>query len=190
MYICIEGIDGAGKTTQCKLLEDWLEEEGYRADLISEPTDSPIGQIIRDMLRGSPTIGDDQQRILGLLFAADRLLLKKKIEKIKKEGNILISDRCFYSSMAYQKPLNWIKEINRYAVKPDVVILLDVSIEEACKRFDGLEKFEEKSFLERVRVNYLRLAEENEFFVVDANRGVEVVQEDIRRIIGVSLGIL
>jgi len=83
MYICIEGIDGAGKTTQCKLLKDWLEENGCRTELIGEPTQSPIGRLIRRILNEPSLPDDDQQKILGLLFAADRLLLKDKIEDRK-----------------------------------------------------------------------------------------------------------
>ncbi|MDI3484717.1 MAG: dTMP kinase, partial [Methanobacteriaceae archaeon] len=126
---------------------------------------------------------------LGLLFAADRLLLKDKIEKAKDEGTIIVSDRCFYSSMAYQEPEDWIIEINKFAIKPDIVIVLDINPENAQRRFEGLERFEDRSFLERVRKKYLRIAEENGFFIVDANRGVNIIQDDIRRIIAPYLGI-
>ncbi|HIH61358.1 MAG TPA: dTMP kinase [Methanobacteriales archaeon] len=189
MYICIEGIDGAGKTTQCKLLKDWLEENGCRTELIGEPTQSPIGRLIRRILNEPSLPDDDQQKILGLLFAADRLLLKDKIEKAKDEGTIIVSDRCFYSSMAYQEPEDWIIEINKFAIKPDIVIVLDINPENAQRRFEGLERFEDRSFLERVRKKYLRIAEENGFFIVDANRGVNIIQDDIRRIIAPYLGI-
>jgi len=189
MYICIEGIDGAGKTTQCKLLKDWFDKNGYRAELIREPTQSPIGRLIRRILNEPSLPTDDQQKILGLLFAADRLLLKDKIKKAKNEKTIIISDRCFYSSIAYQEPEDWIREINKFAIKPDIVIILDITPEDAQERFEGLERFEEKSFLERVRRKYLRIAEEKKFPVVDANRGINIIQEDIRRIIAPYLGI-
>ncbi|MDI9624019.1 MAG: dTMP kinase [Methanothermobacter sp.] len=189
MYICIEGIDGAGKTTQCKLLKDWLNKNGYKVELIREPTQSPIGRIIRKILNEPKLPTDDQQKILGLLFAADRLLLKDKIQKAKDEGIIIVSDRCFYSSIAYQEPEDWIKEINKFAIRPDIVIILDINPENAQERFEGLERFEEKSFLERVRKKYLRIAEENGFFIVDANRGINIIQDDIRKIIAPYLGI-
>lgn len=189
MYICIEGIDGAGKTTQCKLLRDWLEDNGYKAELIREPTQSPIGKLIREMLNEPAPPTDDQQRILGLLFAADRLLLKDKIKRAEDEGTIIISDRCFYSSIAYQEPEDWIREINKFAIKPDIVIILDIDPEDAQERFEGLERFEERSFLERVRRKYLRIAGENGFPIVDANRGINIIQDDMRKIIAPYLGI-
>lgn len=189
MYICIEGIDGAGKTTQCKLLREWLEDNGYKAELIREPTQSPIGKLIRRMLNEPAPPTDDQQRILGLLFAADRLLLKDKIKRAEDEGTVIISDRCFYSSIAYQEPEDWIREINKFAIKPDIVIILDIDPEDAQERFEGLERFEERSFLERVRRKYLRIAEENGFPIVDANRGINIIQDDMRKIIAPYLGI-
>ncbi|MBC7118451.1 dTMP kinase [Methanothermobacter tenebrarum] len=189
MYICIEGIDGAGKTTQCKLLKDWLDKNGYKVELIREPTQSPIGKLIRKILNEPNLPTAEQQKVLGLLFAADRLLLRDKIQKAKDEGIIIVSDRCFYSSIAYQEPEDWIKEINKFAIKPDIVIILDIKPENAQERFEGLERFEKKSFLERVRKKYLRIAEENECFIVDANRGINIIQDDIRKIIAPYLGI-
>jgi len=189
MYICIEGIDGAGKSTQCKLLKTWLDKNGYKTNIITEPTNSPIGKLIRKILSEPAPISDNQQKILGLLFAADRLLLKDKIQKAEDEGTVLISDRCFYSSIAYQEPEDWIREINKFAKKPEIVILLDIKPSKAKERFDGLEKFEEESFLKKVRRKYLKIAEKEDFFIVDANRGINIIQWDIRRIIAPSLGI-
>jgi len=189
MYICIEGIDGAGKSTQCKLLKTWLDKNGYKTNLISEPTNSPIGKLIRRILSEPTPLNDDQQKILGLLFAADRLLLRDKIQKAEDEGTIIISDRCFYSSLAYQEPEDWIREINKFAKKPEILILLDIKPSKAKERFKGLEKFEKESFLRRVRRKYLKLAEKEDFFIVDANRGINIIQLDIRRIIAPSLGI-
>ncbi|BAW30869.1 probable thymidylate kinase [Methanothermobacter sp. MT-2] len=189
MYICIEGIDGAGKSTQSKLLKNWLEENGYKTNLIREPTNSPIGKLIRRILRETTATSDNQQKILGLLFAADRLLLKEKIQKAKTGKTIIISDRCFYSSLAYQEPEDWIMEVNKFAIKPEIVILLDVNPKKARRRFKGLERFEEESFLKKVRKKYLKIAEENDFFIIDANRGINIIQEDIRKIIAAKLGI-
>ena len=102
MYICLEGIDGSGKSTQIELLVKWLDDCGIEALMVFEPTESPAGKLIREMLQNPNAIKNNFQNTLALLFAADRIILMDKIEKAEKEGKVVISDRCFYSSMVYQ----------------------------------------------------------------------------------------
>ena len=125
MYIVFEGIDGAGKSTQIQMLREWLEANGFRVETLVEPTDSKIGKLIREMLQRPDATTESVQRMLGLLFAADRLLL---MDKLEDDSKIFISDRSFISSLAYQEPAEWIDEINRYAKKPDLLILLDLDV--------------------------------------------------------------
>lgn len=199
MYICLEGIDGAGKSTQVKLLEKWLEENGYNVEMIVEPTSSPVGVLIRKMLQDPRATEPEFQKMLGLLFAADRLTLKDKLENeenSKNDHKIMLSDRCFYSSLAYQSPFEWISEINKYAKRPDLVIFLDIDVKTAVSRCQGIDKFENESFLNKVSDNYrkirensLRAHEKENFLIINANNGPNLVHHDIKKAIAPYLGI-
>jgi len=188
MYVCLEGIDGSGKSTQLMMLGQWLEEYGLEVLRVFEPTTSPPGQLIREMLTDSKASTPHFQRILGLLFAADRMMLMERISEAEKQDKIVISDRSFYSSLAYQEDPEWILQINKYIKKPDLVILLDVDTENALSRCDGKDHFENPEFLDKVRKNYLKLAQKNNFFVVNANNGVRKVHEDIKIILSPYIG--
>ena len=109
MYIVLEGIDGAGKSTQIKLLKEWLENNGLKVETVVEPTDFEVGKLIRELLTRSDATSDTMQKTLGLLFAADRLILMDKIEKLESENTVVISDRSFYSSLVYQSHRNGLK---------------------------------------------------------------------------------
>ena len=188
MYICLEGIDGSGKSTQLELLGKWLENCGFTVTPIREPTDSPVGKLIRHMLQDPKAKEEGFQRTLALLFAADRTLLMDNI--LVEEGlkRIVISDRSFYSSLAYQNGEEWIAQINQHALEPDLVILLDLEVETAIRRCDGTDSFEDADFLESVRQRYLKLAQQHSFMVVNANSGVNKIHSDIKRIVAPKLG--
>ena len=191
MYIVFEGIDGAGKSTQITKLKKWLEDSGLEVKTIVEPTDSDIGLLIRKMLKNPNATEENIQKTLGLLFAADRLILMDKINNYEYCSKIIISDRSFYSSLAYQNYKNWIVEINKFAKKPDIVLLLDLDLDIAIERCSGEDEFEKKSFLAKVKNNYLELANNNQdiFKIIDANNGPNKVQSDIRKAIAPLLGI-
>ena len=177
MYIVLEGIDGAGKSTQIKMLKEWLESNGLRVETIVEPTDLEVGKLIRKLLTRSDATSDTMQKTLGLLFAADRLILMDKIEQLEKDNVVVISDRSFYSSLSYQDPQDWIKEINKFAKIPDLVLLLDLDVKKSVERCDGTDEFENEEFL-----NYLDLAKSNDNFkIIDANNGPNKVSSDIKK---------
>ncbi len=85
MYIVLEGIDGAGKSTQISLLKDFLEQNGLEVETVVEPTDSEVGKLIRKLLTRHDATSDAMQKTLGLLFAADRLLIMEKLNKLEEE---------------------------------------------------------------------------------------------------------
>ncbi len=196
MFIAIEGIDGSGKGAQCKLLNRWIKEEkGRDTFLTAEPTSGPIGKIIREALRE----GGLEPRTEALLFAADRSQHLKDIEAKLMAGKIVITERCFYSSIAYQGAAGvsteWLKEINRFARRPEIVVLLDLSPELALERITSekslrgavreREYFERRDFLSKVRELYLDMEKENDnFHRVDASRPMEEVQTSIRKVVG------
>ena len=182
MYIVLEGIDGAGKSTQIKMLKEWLESNGLRVETIVEPTDLEVGKLIRKLLTRSDATSDTMQKTLGLLFAADRLILMDKIEQLEKDNTVVISDRSFYSSLSYQDPQDWIKEINKFAKIPDLVLLLDLDVKKSVERCDGTDEFENEEFLTGVKLNYLDLAQSNDNFkIIDANNGPNKVSSDIKK---------
>ena len=157
---------------------------------IVEPTDSDIGKLIREMLRKPNATKENIQKTLGLLFAADRILLMDKIANEEYCNKIIISDRSFYSSLAYQEPSDWIYEINKYAKRPDLVLLLDINVNLAIERCSGEDEFEKKYFLSNVKNKYLDLANDNDNFrIINANNGPNKVQSDIRKLIAPFLGI-
>ena len=186
MYIVFEGIDGAGKSTQIGMLKEWLEANGFRVETLVEPTDSEVGKLIRRILQRPDATTDHVQKTLGLLFAADRMLI---MDKLEDKSKILISDRSFISSLAYQEPVDWIEVLNKYAKKPDLLLLLDLDVAKSVARTSGKDTFENETFLTGVKENYLKLAENYTCEIIDANNGVNKVSSDIKKAVAPYLGI-
>jgi dTMP kinase len=138
--IVIEGLDGAGTTTQAKRLVEHLNASGTPAHGTREPSDGPIGKLIREMLTGGHSIPGQtlSQSTFGLLFAADRLdHLQREVEPALAAGTIVVSDRWYHSSLAYQgtgADRDWITTLNGRARKPDLTIFLKVRPEVAAER--------------------------------------------------------
>ncbi|MEE8354404.1 MAG: dTMP kinase, partial [Candidatus Bathyarchaeia archaeon] len=125
-----------------------------------------------------------------LLFAADRYEhVKQVVAPALKKGMVVISDRYFYSSIAYQGAtgidLDWIREMNRFAPQPDLGILLDILPEYSLERVNGRAKtvFEVSDYLRKVREIYLGMVERGVLVSVDADRPKEEVRADIRGLI-------
>ncbi len=186
MYIVFEGIDGAGKSTQIQMLKEWLEANGFRVETLVEPTDSEVGKLIRKILQRPDATTENIQKTLGLLFAADRMLI---MDKLEDESKIIISDRSFISSLAYQEPSDWIEVLNRYAKKPDLLILLDLDVKTSVARTSGEDTFENEEFLTGVKQNYLDLVGDYTHEIIDANNGVNKVSSDIKKAVAPYLGI-
>ena len=186
MYIVFEGIDGAGKSTQINLLKEWLEANGFRVETLVEPTDSEVGKLIRRILQRPDATEDRVQKTLGLLFAADRMLIMDKLEDEKK---IILSDRSFISSLAYQEPAEWIAEINKYAKKPDLVLLLDLDVKTSVERTSGEDEFENEEFLTNVRANYLEIIKDFNHEIIDANNGINKVSSDVKKAVAPHVGL-
>lgn len=138
--IVLEGLDGAGTTTQAKRLVEHIRANGGRAHGTREPTDGPIGRLIRELLLGHHPIAEQQiaQSTFGLLFAADRMdHLQREVEPQLAAGVTVVSDRWYHSSLAYQgtgADRDWIAMLNSRARRPDLTIFLEVRPEVAAKR--------------------------------------------------------
>ncbi|MEE1129037.1 MAG: dTMP kinase [Methanobrevibacter sp.] len=186
MYIVFEGIDGAGKSTQIQLLKEWLEANGFRVETLVEPTDSEVGKLIRKFLQHPDANSEQFQKTLGLLFAADRMLI---MDKLSDDSKIFISDRSFISSLAYQEPAEWIEVLNKYAKKPDLLLLLDLDVKKSVARTSGEDTFENEAFLTGVKENYLKLSKDFTCEIINANNGVNKVSSDIKKAVAPYLGI-
>jgi len=190
-FIVIEGIDGAGSTTQTKLLVDWLRRKGIDAIATKEPTSGDIGQLIRRYLSNplSSALVD------ALLFAADRIEhVDNLIKPLLRQGKVVVSDRYVESSIAYQScsgvDEGWLILINKFAIPPDLTIILDISPAIALKRKSVLrEKFEVEEFLNKVREKFLCRARSMGYVVIDAEHTMEEVQMKIREHVSKLLGI-
>lgn len=186
MYIVFEGIDGAGKSTQINLLKDWLEQNGFDVETVVEPTDSEVGKLIRKILQRPDATTDRIQKTLGLLFAADRMLI---MDKLNDDSKVILSDRSFISSLAYQEPAEWIEQINKYAKEPDLVLLLDVDVKTSVNRCSKEDEFENEEFLSNVKANYLDLISNFNHEIIDASTGVNKVSTDIKKAVAQYMGI-
>jgi len=195
LFISFEGIDGVGKSTQADLLEAWLTGQNKEVIRTLEPGGTDVGIEIRKILLHHK--GDLAPRAEAALFAADRAHhVASKIRPALEQGKIVITDRYFDSSVAYQgagRDLSRteVRDLSLWAVGgllPNLTVLLDLPADLARARRnssgtepDRLEK-EKTEFFETVRSAYLDLAKEEpeRFLVVDASVSVEQMQEVIR----------
>ncbi len=193
MFITFEGIDGVGKSTQLDLLQSWLEGRGREVIRTLEPGGTELGQEIRHLLLHRK--GDVSARAEALLYAADRAHhVATKIRPALASGKVVLSDRYFDSSVAYQGAareldVNEVRNISLWAVDnliPDLTVLLDLDAHAAILRRnktgtepDRLER-EKVDFFERARSQYLELAKEPRFLVVDATLSIDEIQDQIR----------
>ena len=198
-FIVFEGIDGSGKSTQIQLLTERLKKEGIYCYTTMEPTDSPIGSLIHQIMTGR--IKTDNKAIAAL-FVADRMdhLLNDVNGIVAKisEGTTVISDRYYFSSYAYHSidmPMDWViqaNELNRNLLQPTVSLFIDVDPDIAIKRIAKnrvhQELFEKKSRLVRVREKYYeafkKLEDVENVIIVDGNQSQEVIAEEIWSKIG------
>jgi dTMP kinase len=193
-FICIEGLDKSGKTTQSTRLVEELHRRGYDAVYTSEPSDGEIGKFIRRYVlqrRSRVNVA-----VEALLFAADRAEHTEKVIKPNlMEGRIVVSDRYLYSSLAYQgaagASLNWIRKINAAAIKPDLALYLDVPVDVILRRCKGKRSvMEHRKTQKKVREIYLSLVRKGELTLIDGNRPVEETAEEIRRVVLERLEVL
>ncbi len=193
-FIAFEGIDGSGKSTQIGLLAERLKKEGIRCYTTMEPTNGPIGSLIRQVMTGR--IRMDNKAIAGL-FAADRLdHLLNEVDGIaaKMEGGMtVLADRYYFSSYAYHSvdmPMEWVVKANEQSsliLRPTVNIFIDVDPDVALERIARnrfhQELFEKKSRLVKVRENYKKafdlLAGEEKYAVIDGNQPVEAIADGV-----------
>lgn len=133
MYIVFEGVDGSGKTTMWNRVAGWLKENGKGAVGTYEPQESFNGYLDYAWGKSLDEISNPSASS-ALYYALERLILKQDIKESLEEGEVVLSDRSYISSMVYQDDIDFVKEVNKYALKPDLVIFLDVDAEVAYER--------------------------------------------------------
>ncbi|MEM3565960.1 MAG: dTMP kinase [Candidatus Bathyarchaeia archaeon] len=190
-FICIEGLDGCGKTTQAKILVRKLRKIGYNAVYTAEPSRGKIGRLIkRYCLHGGKRVSGI---IEALLFAADRYEhVENEIVPALKDGKIVISDRYLYSSLAYQGAaglnLDWIRRINEHAIPPNLAIFIDVELNTVIQRLKPKKSVMENLETQRkVREVYFKFVENGELVMVNGNKSKKEVAEEILSIVLDSL---
>lgn len=196
-FIVIEGIDGSGTTTQCSILADRLTEKGLPVHTTREPSDGPIGVLIRQILTGRVVVPGRQGArplnwaTMATLFASDRLdHLEAEVIPNLNDGVTVICDRYDHSSVAYQTVSggggedmsSWVLELNRHARRPDLTLVLDVDPEGAASRRDARSGSPELYEIDEMQLELAKFyAKIDELFPndtirhVDANFGIEAV---------------
>jgi len=188
MLINLEGIDGCGKSTQSQFLMDKFENDNEKTILLKEPTNGKYGQKLWDMLSGKIEATTDE--ILELFILDRRDHVNEKIKPALDDGKIVLMDRYYYSTMAYQAAagidVNRIRKDNEFAPKPDIVLIFDLPADLAMKRVRGhsvADVFEKEEHLEKVRKAYQDLEDDPLVRIVDATRTPEAIFEEVWKLV-------
>ena len=191
-FVVLEGLDGAGTTTQTERLAAALRADGRRVVTTREPSDGPIGTLVRQALTGRLGLpggrGPLAPETLGLLFAADRTdHLHARVLPALERGDWVLSDRYVLSSLAYQGadlPMAWVAEVNRLAVPPDLTLFVRVSPRVAAQRRAARggdkELFEDEQVQRRVAAAYRRAIQKHakgRVVEVDGDQPVDAVTQ-------------
>jgi len=197
LFVIIEGIDGAGGETQSKLLIEFLQKNGWQTQFINYPDyDGPIGLLIHDFLHKKYDFPPDVQ---FSLYATDMVKDREKILNVLKEDKVVIGDRYFHSTLAYESLTKGFglerglkfAEVFDMPV-PDLVIFLEVSPETSMKRKFGEKKNldrheEDKKLLEKVKESYHDLIKNKvfakELVIIDGEKSIEEVAKEVQEIV-------
>ncbi len=179
-----EGIDGSGKTTQIQQTHLRLEKENYSVSSTFEPTEGPIGRLIRQMLAGRV---ETDQRTIASLFAADRtdhlVNREKGVKAMVDQGRVVLCDRYYFSSYAYHAPyvgMDWVIQanaLNAGILRPDATLFIDVDPDVCFERIranrDSFDLYEKIDILKQVRDHYFlafeKLKGQEKVILIDGN---------------------
>ena len=193
VFIVLDGLDGSGKSEIVKLLGSYISQNNKDCNVLitREPTDGRYGKEIRNILADDNNPKINGKRLLELFIKDREDHLKKEIipflNKTDKGKNIVICDRHYYSTIAFQATqgldIEMLIEVNKGFLKPDLALILDINPETALERIKSRkkEKFEQLEFMKKLRHRFLempRLLNDN-VRIIDASKSKEEVFEDI-----------
>jgi len=195
VFVCFEGGEGSGKSTQARLLAEWLEAQGCTVVLTFEPGDTPVGKELRRIVL-SPETGSLSPRTEALLYAADKAEhVDTVVQPALDRGEVVVTDRYVDSSLAYQgagRSLD-VAEVERVArwatgdLRPHLTVVLDLAPEQGLGRFEERDRMEGESleFHRRVREEFLAMAaaDAEHYLVLDARAPVEEIAEAVRAVV-------
>ena len=200
LFVCFEGGEGAGKSTQSRLLHDWLVEQGRTVLLTFEPGDTPVGKELRRIVL-DPATGDLSDRTEALLYAADKAEhVDHVVLPALARDEVVITDRYVDSTLAYQGAgrtlaVAEVEAVARWAtgdLRPHLTVVLDLEPEAGLGRFDERDRIEGQSleFHQRVRQGFLDLAaaDPDHYLVLDAREPIEELAAAIRARVEPLLG--
>jgi len=200
LFIVFEGITGSGKKTHIKLLTEKLQNLGRDVTVISFPDfESEIARLTKR--------ADLDNFTVSLLYVADRSRHQERIKSILEKGGVVITDRYCYSNFAFQSakgvPLDWLMQIEKNIIKPDLVFLIDAPIEVSMKRVQqaNIEDFTKRDILDRIqkerknlektRENFLLLSRrdlESKWFVIDGSLNIEKIHQQVWEVVSKEMG--
>lgn len=187
MYIVFEGIDGAGKSTFIKEVAEFLKDEWLKVEVVREPS-----QLFEESLESRDHLIYNEDTWLALAYAIDRLEIQDDIQTYLENDHIVLSDRSYISSLVYQEDTDFVREVNSYAIQPDLVIFLDVPPEIARERIiqrDGIDEAPSLETLENLRGKYFDVLNPDDSDIsllgvnglfVDASKSQEDMLEEIK----------
>ena len=192
LFVCFEGGEGAGKSTQSLLLREWLVERGHTVLLTFEPGDTEVGKELRRIVL-DPATGELSSRTEALLYAADKAEhVDHVVLPALARGEVVITDRYVDSTLAYQGAgrtlaVAEVESVARWAtgdLRPHLTVVLDLAPEAGFDRFTGRDRIEGQSleFHQRVRQGFLDLAaaDPGHYVVLDARAPVDAISTAIR----------
>ena len=189
LFIVIEGIDGTGKSTQSKRLAEWFRSRGREVVLSREPTDGPWGKKLRESATTGRLSAEEE---LECFLNDRREHVEMSIKPALAEGKVVILDRYYFSTMAYQgargfDPAEIRRRNEAFAPQPDLLLILDLSVESAHGRIgargDTANEFEQRDTLTRCQEIFLSLRNEPFACVIDAEPSLNEVTADILSVV-------
>ena len=196
IFIVVDGIDGSGKSEIIKMLHNYLfsKHKKYRILTTREPTNGVYGSKIRQMLKYENDPKSNRKQLMELFIKDRKEHLKNIIEPFLKnsdrhELNIVICDRYYYSTIAFQSAqgldIKLLTEKNKKFRTPDIAFILDIEPTLALERINyrKKEKFEQLNFMKKIRENYLKLPKllDDNIKIIDSSKTLNKVFEDIRK---------
>jgi len=195
MFITFEGLDFCGKSTQVKLLKDYLIRNNKKVNVLREPGGTDISEKIRDILLDKDNSKMEMETELLLFSSSRSQLVRELIIPLLKKGFFVISDRFHDSTTAYQGygrgiSLEFVRHLNKFVIKnalPDITFFIDIPVEEVIRRKSKIDLFEldrielsKNNFYEKVRSGYHTIAEEEKrFFKIDGTLSINKIHSII-----------